>query len=638
MCGVVAIHSRAGGIPPDVVERCTRTLRHRGPDGNGAYRSPDGRTVLGHSRLAVVDLSNGAQPIANEDGSVVAVVNGELYDDATLRSRLEAGGHRFRTRSDSEVLVHLYEEHGLAMTEWLRGEFAFVVWDVRLRRLVAGRDRFGIKPLVYADQPGSLRIASEAKALFASGVRAEWDHEVLAHALTHQYLPTDATLFRGVKLVPPGHLLVAEPDCPMRLLRYWDLDLPRETAPMTVGDEVAAVREGLEDAVRLRLRGDVPVAFHLSGGLDSASILALAARQTSAPLDAFAVSFGRAPFDELENAQHVASVIGARLHSVRVGPSEILDALPDAVFHGEGLCINGQLPAKLCLARAIRAAGYKVVLSGEGADELFAGYAHLGRDYAASLTLQSPDERARLDKLDPAQIGVMLPRADAASLPILRDALGFEPTFFTAKAAVGRALTDLLADDHSPVQVQDRAWGNLLASIDLKGQLEGRSRLAQSTYLWTKLALAGYILRTLGDGSEMAASVEGRTPFLDHVLFETARRVPDSLKIVGDVQKHVLREAVRDLLPAAVTERRKHPFLAPAITGAPVREVRERILDVVNGGALESLPLLSSRKVRHFAENALSEGVPDPMFNDAVLMPILSACALQERFHMETGS
>ena len=277
--------------------------KHRGPDGSGISRF-DG-AVLGHTRLALVDVGGGAQPITSEDGSVACVVSGELYDDAAIRRELESRGHRFRSRSDSELVVHLYEEHGDAFVGHLRGEFAVIVWDVRRRRLVCARDRFGVRPLVWARTPAGVAVASEAKALFALGLGAEWDMEAVWASMCAQYALPHQTLFRGVQQVPPGHLLVVERDrCTGHA--YWDLSFPVQKRGVTSTE----VRAALDEAVALRLRGDhARVACTLSGGLDSSSIAALAAARGS--IECFTLSFSQsAAYDEVAVAERTARALG----------------------------------------------------------------------------------------------------------------------------------------------------------------------------------------------------------------------------------------------------------------------------------------------------------------------------------------
>jgi asparagine synthase (glutamine-hydrolysing) len=370
-----------------------------------------GTVILGHRRLALVDRAGGGQPIASEDGAVVAVVNGELYDDRdTLRKRLELRGHRFATCSDSELLVHLFEEDGPEGVAELRGEFAFALWDRRDGALWLGRDPFGVKPLHYARIRNGVVAASEAKALFAFGVPAAWDGAAFLHAIHHQYLPPRRSLFAGVETVSPGTLVRIDRNGRVEERRYFALPLLSEedTSPATTFEERASLlRESLAASVRLRLRGEHDVAFALSGGLDSAAVVALARPHLGARRPAcFGVVFDRAPYDERDAMRVTARHLDVDLHEVEVDEASLLELLPASVRAAEGLASNGQLPAKLALARAIRAAGFPVVLTGEGADEALLGYAHLraeasrhgpGRDAALASIGKGPRRLARVD-------------------------------------------------------------------------------------------------------------------------------------------------------------------------------------------------------------------------------------------------
>ncbi len=566
MCGIVALLSPQRAISRGALERATTALSHRGPDGRGARVLHGGRVALGHTRLALVDPAGGAQPITNEDESVVAVVSGELYDDARLRRDLEARGHRFRTRSDSELCVHLYEEHGEALVDFMRGEFAFALWDERRAKLVCGRDRFGVRPLCWTRlADGSTAIASEAKALFALGAPVRWSDEALLFATSAQYVPEDATLFEGVAQLRPGHLLVADA-AGVVTRRYWDLHFARAEDKRPVSRE--ELRGAVEEAVTVRLRGDAPVACQLSGGLDSSLVAAIAARATHDALDCFTISFeGPREYDEIEIAARTARAIGAELHPVRVGARALWDALPAAVASGEGLAINLHLSAKFLLSRAVRGAGHRVVLTGEGADEVFGGYAHLRRD----LLLERGASETELAAANRASAGIMLPEAktpdrqDALDTRGASEVLGFVPSWLQAKAALGRRVTSLLAPELRRRFATRDPYREIAASFD-EGALRGRERIDRSSYTWCKLALANYILRTLGDGMEMAHSIEGRLPFLDHELFALARVMPTEQRVARSrIEKHALREVARGLVPEEVIERRKHPLLAPPL-------------------------------------------------------------------------
>ena len=383
----------------------TNSLHHRGPDNQGVWLSPDQRVGLGHTRLSIIDLTTGDQPIANEDERVHIVVNGEFYDFERQRRELEQRGHRFRTRSDSEIALHLYEDFGAHCVQHLRGEFAFVLWDETNQTLFAARDRFGIKPLYYAVHDGTLYLASEIKALFAAGVPARWDHEYFYQHATGPAM-ADRTLFEGVHQVPPGHYLIATPNG-LRVLRYWEFNYP-PAAELAASprDERSYVEEFaavFEEAVRLRMRADVPVGCYLSGGLDSCAVLGFAARNSSTPIQAFTLTFDQAAYDEGDIAREMAARAGANFYPIPIKQSDIADHFADAIWHSETVFSNGHGVSKFLLSRAVRDAGYKVVYTGEGSDEIFGGYVHFRTDMLQHNTQgQDPAEVQRLlQQLEP---------------------------------------------------------------------------------------------------------------------------------------------------------------------------------------------------------------------------------------------
>lgn len=628
MCGLIGWVAPEGGLDPGVLERALARLAHRGPDGRGQYVSADRRVALGHTRLAVVSRADGAQPLSTRDGSVHAVVNGEIYDDRRLRTELEARGHVFATRSDSEVLLHLYAERGLDMMSDLRGELAFVLHDVRRGVVIAGRDRFGIKPLVWTAHQGGILFASEAKALFAMGVPARWDTTSFLHAVSHQYLPPTRTMFHGVQALAPAHVVEIDVRTGRaRTTRYWAPELSQnDVRASDLAHAARGVREALETSVALRLRADRRPCFHLSGGLDSASIVALAQRHLDVPARCFAIQFDDPRYAEGALAQETASALGAELEVVETSTGALLDALPDAIEAGETLGINGQLPAKLLLARAIRRAGFEVVLSGEGSDEAFLGYPHLALD----------DARARGVRLDPPdasplQRGVMLPEGAALPTDAVARALGYVPSFLEAKAGIGARMHALLRPEVRAACARRDPFAGLVEGFDV-GLLAARPRAAQSAWLWTELALAGYILRALGDGCEMAASIEGRVPFLDHPLFERALALPVTDRIAGDVQKHALREAMRGVLPEAVRVRRKHPFLAPPVAGARDPRVRDRVRALLSPARLARVPFVDVGAVGRWLDRL--DGADEALARreDPVLHLLLGASCLGDRF------
>ncbi|HZD04909.1 MAG TPA: asparagine synthase (glutamine-hydrolyzing), partial [Longimicrobiales bacterium] len=425
MCGVAAILSSDGPLAPECLDRAVARLHHRGPDARGRWTTPDGRVGLGHARLSIIDLESGDQPMANEDGSLHAVVNGEFYDFERIRGELASQGHRFRTRSDSEILLHLYEETGAHCLHRLRGEFAFVLWDGRNRTLFAGRDRFGVKPLFFAEHHGTLYLASEAKALFAAGVPAAWDPETVY--LGGFLRPTHHTLYRGVRSLPPGHYLVARPGGGHRIHPYWDVTYPTGPAGDGRGEReyVDGFREVLEEAVETRLRADVSVGCYLSGGLDSCAVLGLAALHHAGPVRAFTLQFDHPRYDESGIAREMAARAGADFVPIPVRQRDLADHFADAVVASETWSINAHGVAKYLLSRAVRDAGYKVVLTGEGSDEILGGYPHFRQDMLTHHTVgQDPDELERLlrelEEGNQVSRGILLPDGEADPADLVR--------------------------------------------------------------------------------------------------------------------------------------------------------------------------------------------------------------------------
>ncbi len=590
MCGIVAVAGAAarGDAGRHALEAGLAALAHRGPDGRGGWYG-DG-VALGHTRLAVI--GDAVQPMTNEDGSVVAVVNGELYgwrDDARW---LAGRGHRLRTHSDSEVLVHLYEELGDDLVRRVRGELAFVLWDARRRRLLAGRDRFGVKPLVWARHGDGIALASEAKALFALGVTARWDSESFFHAAHLQYTLPDRTLFAGVHPLEPAHVLVWDGE--VRIRRYWDLE-PR------AGEVGAAIAT----AVAERLDADARICVQLSGGVDSSTVAALGRERIGA---AFTVGFAGAD-DEREAAAATAAALGLAHHVVDLDAAASASDWPAAVAHGEGLAINGHLVGKWRLARAMRAAGYTVALTGEGADELFAGYAHLRRDAGVAAD-------------HAASRGVMLPAGDGLALDAVRARLGFVPTWLAAKATLGRRVRSLL----SPDLAGDDPYATLIDRLQLPR--DGRApRVHVSAVAWMRTALAGYILRTLGDGMEMAHAVEGRVPFLDHRVAEVAFAVPIDELVGHGLDKPVLRRAMAGIVPDAVLARGKQPFLVPPLS----RVAPELVGDLLRTHARHS-PLVDRARLLGVLDALPAMPADEQQAWDPALMLMLSAAVLEARY------
>ncbi len=634
MCGIVGFVGREPRPVASLVAALD-ALRHRGPDENGFWQSVDQRVGLGSTRLAIIGPDNGRQPIQNEDGEISAVVNGELYDFERIREHLRERGHKFRTDSDAEIAIHLYEEHGEGFVEHLRGEFAIILWDNKAQKLVAVRDRFGIKPLCYAVTPSGIYLGSEAKALFALGVTPAWDEESIYHVANTQYVLPDRTLFAGVNQLRPGHILTFD-HSGVSTRTYWDLDYgiaDDDEAPAEVGPEmIERFASAFQEAVKLRLRSDVPVCFHLSGGLDSSAVLGTAARMTSAPLTAFSVCFEESSYDEQALAQEMAELVGASFHPIQVSDKDLMDCLPDAVYHSEGLAVNGHLPAKYLLNREIRKAGFKVALTGEGSDELLCGYAHFRTDLFRHTNREALV--SALFESNTASQGIMLSHGQSLPLTAVSDKLQFVPAFLEAKGSLGHKMCSILSPQFVSRFEKEDCYKRLLESFDLEGQVFRRPRVHQSLYLWTKTALANYILRTLGDGCEMAHSVEGRLPFLDHRLFELVRTLPLSAKIHDTTEKYILREAMKGVITENIRTREKHPFVAPPICRFSRKYAQDLVRDSINSQSFSSVPFFDRAKVTKFMDEMDTIDEADRAARDPIVMMVLSIAALHERFKM----
>ena len=553
MCGIYGLAAAEGaGVDQAVLARMGATLAHRGPDGDG--HAVTGRVGLGCRRLAIIDVAGGAQPLANENGDVLAVCNGEIYNHAALRRDLEARGHRFRTRSDAEVLPHLYEERGPEFVHALDGMFALAVWDARAGRLVLARDRLGEKPLYWAATGDALLFASEPKALLASGrVGHEPDWAALAAYLRTGYVPAPASAFAGITKLPPGGRLVAAGES-LRVDHYWDVARLLDASPLrlTLDDAARALRDHLGRAVRAALVSDVPVGVFLSGGLDSTAIAALARRELG-ELTTFALGFDAPGFDERGHAAHAARALGTRHRTLTITPELFLEGVRDLVRVLDEPLADPALVPTFLLAGFARPE-VKVVLVGEGADELFAGYpTYLGGTLAARY--------ARL----PAGVRHAL----AAAAPVLGASAG--------NTTVRYLLRRFLEAADTPAAARHRAWTGCIPADRLTALAATGGPLTTPpeppgfparTEIDALLALdlTGYLpddLLVKLDRATMTASLEGRAPYLDHHLVEFACRLPVELKLRGLATKRVLRRAVADLVPGAIRRRVKRGLTVP---------------------------------------------------------------------------
>lgn len=568
MCGLAGqfIFDPSRRVDTSRIEPAAAALAHRGPDQWGYHVGRGGSALLVSTRLAIVDLANGRQPLSNEDGTIWVALNGEIYGYAAIARSLEQRGHRFRTRTDTEVIVHLYEEHGEAFVERLRGEFAIALLDERAGRLYLVRDRFGIKPLFYTERDGSIAFASEIKGLFhLTGMPRRLNRRRVLHTLHGLIMPGE-TYFEDVHDLAPGSLLAIS-SAGARHTRYWDLPFVREDAARA--DEREAVEEYgrlLRESVRLRLHGDVEAGVFLSGGVDSAAIADGMAEAAGRPLKAFTIKFERDGFDESAPAVNLARARGFEHHLLRIGPGGLAAAFDRSIWHGEIAVGNSHGVAKLLLSELARP-HVKVALTGEGADESLAGYNVFRHLLLLEALRRDPRDRERRRELDAliASLGLysgILPIRAYPDYERISALFGAYPYAMARALRLSRAARRILSrgarrDLAGVDPIQDMA-----ARIG-PGRLADLGPVSAHQYYGFKTDLAGYILVCLGDRAEMANSLEGRVPFLDHPLVEFACTLPVSLKVRDGATKYILRQAVQARVPEAAG-RRKHPFMAPS--------------------------------------------------------------------------
>jgi asparagine synthase (glutamine-hydrolysing) len=553
MCGICGVFNFGTGEPADPValKRATDAMVHRGPDDEGFHL--DGALGLGNRRLSIIDLPGGHQPIANEDESVWITFNGEIYNYRDLRPDLLARGHQFRTNSDTETILHLYEEYDLTFLDHLRGMFAFAIWDSRKRRLLLARDRLGVKPLFYRLEPGRLAFASELRTLRELLPRPpEIDPQSIYDFFGFRYIPAPRTFYRGVEKLLPGHFLVADP-MGVRSHAYWDIPAEEETAkrPQEIAAEVV---EQLRESVRLRLIADVPLGVFLSGGTDSSAVVALMAELGARPLRTFSVGFDDPEYSELPFARAVARRCATEHQELVVRPEHLRDELPRLVaFRDEP--IAEPTDVALYLISRLAAQSVKVVLAGEGGDELFAGYPKYAADRLAGLVSALPHEVTR------ALIRWLPYRQRRAKIALealsIRDEAERSATWF---ASFSREERESLFAPEFLAQVDPSHPARVFESYLEK--VRDRSPLKRMLYADLKVWLPDNLLLR-GDHMTMAASIEERGPFLDHRLVELAARLPTRLLTRGFRTKALLKDALRPYVPEEALFRRKVGFRVP---------------------------------------------------------------------------
>ena len=560
MCGIVGqVRADGGPVACDLLESMCSALAHRGPDSRGVHSSPG--AGLGIQRLRVVDLETGDQPIYNEDRTIAVVLNGEIYNYAELRARLERSGHRFATEGDTEVIAHLYEERGPDCVQYLHGMFAFALWDSRKHQLLIARDRVGKKPLFYSDRNGVLTFASELAALLEDHeIPRDIDHGALDAYLTYLYVPAPLSAFRAVRKLPPATTLIYRAGRAV-LRRYWSLDFGAKQEVERIEELHEQIREQILAAVRLRLVADVPVGAHLSGGIDSSAVVAAMAQQVSGQVKTFSIGFGHSAFDELPAARRVAERFGTDHHEFTVRPDAI-EVLPRIVRHyGEPFGDSSAIPS--FYVSALTREHVTVALNGDGGDESFAGY----YSYVYSLLANRLDRIPRPLRQLGAAVGGRLPtngenRSTLSRVRRLSSGLLLDPParFSRYMSCFDRPeRVRLYSDEYreligasKPESAITEAWERASG----EAMLDVMQEVDISTWL------PGDLIPKM-DIATMAHALEARSPFLDHELMQFAASIPAPLKLPRMRKKGLLRDALQPWLPEDILTRPKQGFSVP---------------------------------------------------------------------------
>lgn len=608
MCGFIA--GIATTWDREKIKQSLELLSHRGPDGhNYVIRShSDKQAMLAHARLSIVGVSNGTQPL-HFDG-IWAVVNGEFYDYKPLREKLQKLGFIFQTQSDSEVLLYLYRIYGTKCLDYLHGEFAFVLYDEHKDVWFAARDRFGIRPLNWTKTANQMIFASEAKA-FKPFMALTLDKDSLWFSQHFQYLPQDRTLFENVNMVKPAHYLWIEKNT-CKEINYWR---PNENITKDSPDAAAHHLDSLLNAaVARRIPDEVKACTHLSGGIDSSAITALASE--NGIKDSFTISFTDDSFyNEIEFAKETALKTDVNLHIVEVNFEDILNAIPKAIYHAEGLSINGHLGGKHLLNKAIHEAGFKVALSGEGSDEIFMGYSHLKQDYLSGESLSKMEQTYLA--------GHQLPSGATLDLHDIEKKLGFVPTWLKAKSSMAEKFSHMWSKDFAN-KPNPNAW--LMRDMDKTNY----SKLKQSSFLWTRYCLSGYILKVLDDAQAMAYSIEGRLPFLDTQLVDYIWSLPDEYYFEGNTEKNLLRRVMKDKLPKSIIQKTKQSFMSPPLTKSlQTPKYREMIEAMIFNQKFTSAEIFDIQKLRKNLDAWQTNPTPD---SEPLLMSLLSIASFMKEF------
>lgn len=566
MCGIAGIYNLSNNkdVPLDTLKNMVSMVQHRGPDGFGFYN--DERTGLAHARLSIIDLENGWQPIHNEDKTIWIIFNGEIFNYLELRDNLLSRGHSFYTNSDTEAIIHLYEDYGVECLEHLNGQFAFAIWDKREERLFIARDRIGIRPLFYTFVDDSFIFASEIKSIFMDErVERTIDIYALDQIFTLWMTISPRTVFRNIFELPAGHFMIVK-NKTRKIEKYWDVDFMPDNRNKSEDEYAEQLRELLIESTKLRLRADVPVGAYLSGGIDSSVITMLIKKFTATPLRTFSVAFYDEAYDESIHQKSMIEYLNTDHGNIRCTYSDIGHIFPEVIWHSEKPILRTAPAPLYLLSKLVRENGYKVVLTGEGSDEILAGYDIFKEAKIRKFIEKFPESRRRpliLKRLYPylansparsLQYAQKFFNIDTVALP--REYFSHFPRWNTT------AKIKFFFSDHVKEKLKLHNTFDEL-SLALSDDMVNYDYLSQAQYLEIKTLLSGYLLSSQGDRMTMANSVEGRYPFLDHRVVEFSSKLPPNIRMKVLVEKYILKKSTCDLLPVSITNRSKQPYMSP---------------------------------------------------------------------------
>jgi asparagine synthase (glutamine-hydrolysing) len=574
ICGVWEYGASEGSVEPSLIARMRDEMTHRGPDDAGDLLFDDHKGGFGFRRLSIIDLSAaGHQPMHGCDDRTWLVFNGEIYNHAAIRARLEERGHKYSSRTDSETILHLYEERGLDFIHEIEGDYGIAIWDANKEQLVLVRDRVGVKPLYFYHQNGRFIFASEIKAILQHpAVTPDIDEQSLYHYLTFLTTPAPATLFRDIHKIPAGHVLIVKRDGTLNMQRYWDALPPQQAAPASEAEQRAEILRLLRDSIRKRMMSDVPFGVFLSGGVDSSANVALMSEQMSRPVETFTVGFSNAEYlNELEPARRISKQFGTNHHEVIISEKDMQDFLPRMVFHQDEPIADPVCVPLYYVSKLARDSGTIVVQVGEGSDEIFSGYENYVRHLRIYENFWRHAEALPLS-LRRAISNLSRPALEAtgrkrAAIELIRRLGADEPLFWGGVVVYDETFKPRVLSS----QVHERLNG--LSSLrvvesylkHIEQERPGSDFLSRMTYLELKLRLPELLLMRV-DKITMATSVEARVPFLDHHLVEYALSLSRAVKVEGASGKHILKRSLEEILPRDLLYERKRGF------GAPVRE------------------------------------------------------------------